>query len=226
MVVPLFRFSFGFFKQLADTILNSIIRDKIEFTDRGFTDDKQTEFEIAIQKFDDFPTDEQMQGIQMDTTKLKNDFRASLETQMRTVLLSAKNVFGEATGKYREFGNPDLTRQTDETLVRSAKAMAKTVTKYLADLATEGVTVAKINVLKTTATSFDTAIDQQKEAVKSRDTSTEDRAILANNLYNLMVKYAAIGQDIWREKSEAKYNDYIIYNTKSGGPEEPTPPKA
>lgn len=224
VLFTLFNFSFGFLKQLADALLSNTARDLIEFTDRGFSISKKTEFELAIQQFDDFPSDEQLEGIQMDTTKSKNEYRANLEKQLRTFFLSAKNVFGDATGKYREFGNPDLTRQTDDVLVRSGKTMVKTATKYITDLATEGITADKISKLNDTVAGFDTSIDKQREAIKSRDTSTEDRAVLANAVYNLIVKYADVGKDIWRETSEAKYNDYVIYNTKSGGPEAVTPP--
>jgi hypothetical protein len=38
-------------------------------------------------------------------------------------------------------------------------------------------------------------------------------------LYLLLSKYSETGKDIWAEVSEAKYNDYVIYNTLSGGPE-------
>ena len=219
----MFRFTFGFLKQLADNMLSNILRDLPEFTDRGFNDDKKAEFQEAIHQFDDFPTDEQLQGIQMDKTQAKNNFRKSIETPMRTILLAAKNVFGEGTGKYREFGNHDLTKQTDDVLVRNTKSLSKTATKYLTDLATEGITAAKIDSLNATIVQFDEAIDQQRDAIKNRDNSTEDRAVLANNLYALVIKYAETGRDIWRTTSESKYNDYAIYNTQSGGPETETP---
>jgi MinD-like ATPase involved in chromosome partitioning or flagellar assembly len=39
-----------------------------------------------------------------------------------------------------------------------------------------------------------------------------------------VVKYADTGKDIWITKSEAKYNDYIIYDIPSGTDETVIPP--
>jgi hypothetical protein len=216
MIVPKFNFSFGFLKQLADTTVMLIERDNAEFTDRGFNAAKKTALLNAISAFENFPSDDQLLGIKMSTTQTKDTARASLETQMRTVFMAAKNVFGERTGAFREFGDPNLSQQTDSDLVRSAKVMIATATKYLTNLASEGITTAKISLMTTTRNDLDKAIDEQSKAIKNRDNSTEARIILANDLYNLVVKYSDTGKDIWITKSESKYNDYVIYNTESG----------
>ncbi|OYU80409.1 MAG: hypothetical protein CFE23_09125 [Flavobacterium sp. BFFFF1] len=220
MIVPDFNFSYGYLKQLADSTLLLIDRDTVEFTDRGFTPAKRTQIVTALTNFSNFPTDEQINGLKITATATKDAARAAVEKQMRTFLLAAKAVFGTNTGSYREFGNADLTRQTDAELVRNAKVVVVTATKYLSNLAGEGITAAKITALDNARIVFDTAIDQQTQAVNNRDSSTEQRAILANALYALLVKYSDTGKDIWAEASEAKYNDYIIYNTVTGGPEE------
>ncbi len=219
MIVPAFNFSYGTLKQLADNTVALIDRDTVEFADRGFNAAKRTALVTAITNFDNAPTDEQLLGIKVEATALKDTKRSSLEKQMRTMFLAAKNVFGENTGKYKEFGDPNLSVQTDSDLARNAKTMATTATKYLTNLATEGITTAKIALLTTTRNELDAAIDAQTVAINNRDNSTEARVILANNLYQLVVKYNDIGKDIWVETSEAKYNDYVIYNTPSGTPE-------
>ena len=223
MIIAKFNFSFGFLKQLADELVLSIERDIAEFTDRGFNAIKKTALLNAIDAFENFPTDEQLLGVKMSTTQTKDAARVSLETQMRTVFMAAKNTFGEKTGTFREFGDVNLSQQTDSDLVRSAKAMIATATKYAADLAGEGITAAKIALMTTTRGELDKAIDDQNKAIKNRDNATETRIILANDLYDLVVKYADTGKDIWITKSEAKYNDYVVYNTPSG--DAPEPPK-
>lgn len=223
MIIAKFNFSFGFLKQLADELVLSIERDIAEFTDRGFNAIKKTALLNAIDAFENFPTDEQLLGVKMSTTQTKDAARVSLETQMRTVFMAAKNTFGEKTGTFREFGDVNLSQQTDSDLVRSAKAMIATAAKYAADLAGEGITIAKIALMTTTRGELDKAIDDQNKAIKERDNATETRIILANDLYDLVVKYADTGKDIWITKSEAKYNDYVIYNTPSG--DAPEPPK-
>ena len=219
-----FNFSLGFLKQLGDSTLQLMDRDSVEFADRGFTPAKRTDFIAAKTAFANFPTDEQLNGIKISATAAKDKVRENVERQMRTIFMDARNVFGENTGAFREFGKPDLTHQTDSDLVRNAKAIVATATKYLTNLAPEGMTAAKIAQLEADRVTFDSAIDAQKEAITDRDNSTETRIGLANTLYHLIVKYSDTGKDIWASVSEAKYKDYVIFNTTSGGPETPPPP--
>ncbi len=57
------------------------------------------------------------------------------------------------------------------------------------------------------------AIDAQAKGISDRDVATEDRIEVLNTLYRILIKYAGIGQDIFYETDEAKYNDYVIYDT-------------
>lgn len=161
--------------------------------------------------------------MKISSTTAKETVRGSVEQQMRTIFMNARTVFGENTGAFREFGKPDLVHQTDSDLVRNAKTLVVTATKYLTNLATEGITAAKIAQLETDRVTLNSAIDTQKEAVSIRDNSTETRISLANALYKLIVKYSNTGKDIWISVSEAKYNDYVIYDTPSGAAA-PIPP--
>jgi len=223
IITPDFRFPYSYLKQLADETVSLIERDKEEFADRGYTPDKKKAFTSAIESFEDFPTDEQFNAMRVEAGTVRDTTRTAVETQSRTILLAARNVFGETSAKYREFGNADLTRQTDADLVRTTKSIVKVSTKYLSDLEQEGITVGKIAKLEVSRTQFDNAIDAQKTAVSNRDNATEQRIILGNALYALVVKYNDTGKDIWATKSESRYNDYVIYNTVSGKPEDETP---
>lgn len=72
---------------------------------------------------------------------------------------------------------------------------------------------------------LDVAIDTQAQGISDRDLASESRVEALNHLYQLLTKYAGTGQDIFYETNEAKYNDYIIYDTPSGLPETlPTDP--
>lgn len=214
-----YNLSDAYLKQVADNMLTLLDRDIVEFSDMGFTPTKRADFVQRIQDFADFPSDEQLEGIKIDATENKNTKRLDLEKIMRTISLIVKIVFKEGTGKYKEFGNADLTRQTDEELVRNAKIMSVSAVKYLADLTNDGLTLAKIQKLDSAKQDFDDAIDEQRKAISERDTATEGRIEKGNLLYELLIKYAEIGKNIWYDTNEAKYNDYIIYNTSTGGPD-------
>ncbi len=219
-----FNFSYSHLKQVADNVLQLLDRDIVEHSTRGFTVAKRTAFVNLISIFDACPDDEQLLGIRETATQNKDAFRSKLEKQMRTIFLMAKNVFTTNSAKYREFGNADLTAQTDEELVRNANIMVSVATKYLTDLVDEGLTVLHITALSTTLKDFDDAIDAKIKAVSNKDIAAESRIEAANNLYEMIVKYTDIGKDLFGEVNEAKYNDYIIYNTPTGKKKEDLPP--
>ncbi|OAH66313.1 hypothetical protein AXA65_18025 [Chryseobacterium sp. FP211-J200] len=210
-------------KQKADEFINLIDRDILEFTDRGYTPVKKTEFANARDAVDNFPSDEQLEAIKIELTAQKDAARNALAKTMRTILNMAQNVYGLASAKYKEFGASDLARQSDAELVRNARIMTVTAEKYLSDLASEGLSADKITTLSTQRDILDLAIDAQAKGISDRDVATEDRIETLNILYRLLTKYAGIGQDIFYETDEAKYNDYVIYDTPSGEPEV-TPP--
>ena len=224
--MPLFNFSYGHLKQLADNTLLQLERDKTEFEDRGFSGGKKSEFEEAIVRFADYPTDEQLESAKMEMTQLKDGTRMEFETSARSFYLAAKNTFGTESAKYRAFGNADLSSQKDADLVRNGKNIVAAANKYLPQLAGEGITAEKVANLEEVRKKFDSALDLQAAEISNRDNATEERAILANELYALLVKHSDTGKDIWANKSEARYNDYVIYNTPSGEKEDEnqTPP--
>ena len=219
-----FKLADAYLKQKADEFINLLDRDIIEFTDRGYNPTKKTEFTNARDAVDNFPSDEQLEAIKIEFTAQKDVARNALAKTMRTILNMAQNVFGFASAKYKEFGASDLARQSDAELVRNARIMTVTADKYLTELASEGLTADKITTLSNQRDILDIAIDAQAKGISDRDVATEDRVEILNILYRLVMKYAGIGQDIFYETDEAKYNDYVIYNTPSGQPEELPPP--
>lgn len=222
-VVRDFKLADAVLKQKADEFINLIDRDLVEFTDRGYDSKKKNEFTTARDKVDNFPSDEQLESIKMELTEQKDAARKTMEKTMRSIFNMAANVFGQYSAKYKEFGDAMISQQSDSELVRTGKSTTITATKYLDELSSEGLTEDKITALITQRETLDLAIDAQAQGISDRDVATEDRIEALNSLYSLVTKYAGIGQDIFYETDEAKYNDYIIYDTPDGlpGPDQP-----
>jgi hypothetical protein len=206
-----YTFSDATLKQKADGLLLLLDRDFVEFSDRGFNLIKRADFVAKLDFFDNCPADEQLEGIKMTATEEKNTARELVEKSMRTIFLMARNAFKDKQGKYKEFGNADISQENDEDIVRSAKIVIATATKYLAILADEGLTTAKIAALSDAKNLLDTAIDTQREAINARDIGTEERIEAGNQVYQILVKYSEIGRDIWADTNQSKYKDYVIY---------------
>lgn len=223
-VVVLFNFTFAKLKQLCDNMLQLIDRDNLEFADRGYTPAKRAAFAAQIDTFVSVPSDETLDGIKQTTTQEKDTARKELEIAMRGVISAVQIKFKNFPGKQVEFGEFEISRLKDEELVRNARLMKTAATKYLTDLADEGLTATKITALENLTIAFDKAIDLQKKAITDRNSVTELRRMEANKLYQMLMDNSERGKSIFAEISQAKYSDYVIYNTISGDKEEDQSP--
>lgn len=70
-----------------------------------------------------------------------------------------------------------------------------------------------ITALQFFLTDADTAITKKQQRVSERDTAVSQRITIGNDLYSDLVKLADTGKHIWEDTNEAKYNDYVIYQT-------------
>lgn len=203
-------------KQKADEMINLLDRDFVEFSERGYNAAVKSLFVEKRDVVSSFLPDEILEADKILATEKKEAARNVLEKTMRTILNMAANYFGAQSAKYRAFGPSDLTRQREFDLARNYKIMVSIATLYLAQLAEEGLTQTLIDRLQLQGETFNSAIDDVAEAIINRDLATEKRIEALNALYRLVAKYAGIGKDIFYETNEAKYNDYVIYDTPSG----------
>ena len=215
-----YNFADAVLKQKADELLVLLDRDSVEFADRGYDRDAKDAFVNAIRIVSDQTSDETLEASKMILTENKNANRSVLEKSMRTIFNMAANKFGTKSAQYRAFGNPEISRQSDAEIVRTCKVMVTAARANLPALESEGLTEEKIEKLNSHGIALDESIDVAKKGVSDRDIATEKRVEELNALYALVIKYAGIGQDIFYEVNEAKYNDYVIYDTPSGLPPE------
>ena len=215
-----YNFADAVLKQKADELLVLLDRDSVEFADRGYDRDAKDAFVNAIRIVSDQTSDETLEASKMILTENKNANRSVLEKSMRTIFNMAANKFGTKSAQYRAFGDAEISRQSDAEIVRTCKVMVTAARANLPALESEGLTEEKIEKLNSHGIALDESIDVAKKGVSDRDIATEKRVEELNALYALVIKYAGIGQDIFYEENEAKYNDYVIYDTPSGLPPE------
>jgi hypothetical protein len=215
-----YRFSDALLKQLADQLLANVARDKREFEQRGFNADKQSAIEKLIREFENIASDDFLEGLKITTTEAKDSARAEVEKGVRTLFVMAENVFGTKAGKYKTFGDSALTRLSDEQTVRNARGAVKAARLYQNDLVGEGLTEDFLITLEKYIVLLDEAIDTQVASIRDRNIAVEERVEVGNKLYAELIKLCNTGKDIFYAINEAKYNDYIIYNTPTGKAED------
>jgi hypothetical protein len=221
-----YRFTDAKLERKGGEVIQLIERDADEMEDRGINEERKNRLIELRESFAKFPTDQYYLGHQSIATENKDNARARLITLLRSVFNAAENVFGYGSSQYLQLGSGNLTKLTDDNLVRNTRNTVVIATKYLDDLRSEGLTDTKIAELISLNKTFDESIDELLTAKRNRDIATKDRIDKGNALYNEIVKICNTGKDIWYEKNESKYNDYVLYNTSSGereAPEEVSP---
>lgn len=213
--------------QKCDDVLNSVYRDDSEFNMRGYTSNKREAFRLLRETFNNLPADSSLEGIKISATHDRDNIGNEIQIKLRMIHTIFENKWGKKDGRYKELGATHISRLRDEQLYRTGRGVRNTAEKYIAELKDDGLSHALISELENLLQLYDNAIDIQKEAIKLRDINTEERVISGNLLYKELYKICNLGKDIWYTVNEAKYNDYVIYNTVSGKKEDgstPVPP--
>lgn len=217
-----YGFSDGTLKQYTDQSVLFATRDNTEFSVRGYAAARLAGIQQMSNDFGNVTSDEEMLALQMLRTETKDQKRDLLEEQLRTMLAMATNAFGAKSIQMRRFGDANLSKQTDNDLIRTARVCIKTATEYATELGAEGLTPALLTAASLQVQAFDDAIDAQQLAISDREIVKETRIEAGNALYNELVKLTNTGKSIFRTTNEAKYNDYIIYDSSTTKTEPPT----
>ncbi|MCF8460512.1 MAG: hypothetical protein K9G46_07295 [Flavobacteriales bacterium] len=217
-----FNFSYADLEQLGDKADELMERDATELVNYGVDADYRDDVAAKTQALKDYPTDEELLGHVTEATEKKDIAADALRVSIRGMMVRVKQVFKPGSATYKGFGTASLDELTDSDLVRCGNRVVRLATEHLADLAPKGVTPAVIGLLGTAVTGLDDKIDVQDTAIRTRNESTQVRVEMANVLYDIIVELFDFGKDYWYTRNEAKYNDYIIYDTPGGGANPPT----
>jgi hypothetical protein len=217
-----YSFSDGHLSLISTQIMFAIGRDLTDFDGfGGMTATTITDLDTLTTNFNDIPTDEYYEGLKMVKTEQKDEARALLNTKISEMMALVGLKYGKASARYRHFGITAITAQTDEQIQRSCANVIRCATLYLLDLASVGVTQARIDELETLKANLILGLDEQGFAIRDRDIATENRISAGNTLYDALIGFMNVGKAFWKSRNEAKYNDYVMYDEK-GKPQDDT----
>lgn len=207
-------------KQKADGLATTLTRDLADLAARNINTASVTAFKAVIATFDNTTSDEELLGELKAATDAKDGIAENIKKAIRPIRNMAEIVYS-SKGKYTSFGFEDMANMSDGDLYRLAKRVVRVGTKFMADLAPQGLTAAQLTSLTALATSFDTAIDDVEDKIENRDIETQDRIKKGNALWDEMTKLGSVGRSTYEDINEAKYNDYVLVSSSA---EPATPP--
>lgn len=201
----------------ASNLANTITQDLSEFENYGVNSDTVEQFRELCDEFENFPPDQYYLADIGIATEDKDEARRELILETRRITNRAIIKWGENSSRYKKFGVFGLSEMTDKNLLATSRLVVLTAESYLSELSDEGLTQDIIDNYRNLTQEFEYKLNAIGEANSVRADKTQERVILGNNLYALVVKYCTIGKSIWFDVDEARYNNYLIYNGGGGG---------
>ena len=191
-------------------------RDLAELAQFGITAVELDALDAQIDDFEAFPTDIELEGEQMDVTERKNAKANAIKEAIAPIMLRVQNKFGHGSARYKSFATKNLVNRDDANLHIGSLRVVKRATLYLADLSAQGLTVAELDALTVLCEEFKLLLIDHNNKIADRSIAQEDRVLMGNALFDQLKKYCRSAKSQWFSKSEARFNDYIIYKTPSG----------
>lgn len=207
-----FNFSQAYLITIAGQKRNFAERDLEDFTKFNVTAATIASIDALIEEAENYPDDIELEQLQKEAGEKEEAAGKALKNAIRDIMLRAENTYGANSAKYRRFDTKGLANLTETQLNKCAGTVIRVATEVLADLAPKGLKIEEINALAVLKQQFKKAGEDHDDAIANRDIASEERTILHNKLYAMIVELCNTGQQVWANKSEAKYNDYIIYD--------------
>jgi len=214
IIKVLFRMSYSELSRRADTCVSLMTRDAVEMAKYGITEVTKTEIQNMRIAWDNLPSDTELKGDVGTAVEERDVVEDQVKVAVREIMLRAKLGFGLNSAKYRKFGTKGLNKMGADALNRCAERVVSVATLSLGELANQGLTQAMIDELNGFNNNFEAKIREKNAADKARDGATEERIKLGNALYKKVFDVFDVGKNYWVTRSEAKYNDYIMYDKK------------
>ena len=222
-VVRNYKFSDGRLVTIVDEKVAYMRRDAAEFEGYGIKANMVDALESDSNKFSDSATDVELVADQTEVTAAKDNMAARLQEAIRGVMSRVVLKYAVESSKYKKFGTEALSQQSDAELLVIAARVFRVGTGMLADLEGNGLTAQMLDDVNALRNDLEQELIDMHLKIADRDIEQESRVEAGNAIYATLIKYTNTGQSIWKTSNVAKYNDYVVYNTKTGSDEDEDP---
>ena len=222
-VVRDYNFSDGRLVTIVNEKIAYIRRDEAQFDSYGIKADMVDALERQTNEFSDTATDVELVADQTEVTAAKDVIVANLQVAIRGVMSRVVLKYPVESAKYRKFGTEALSKQSDAELLVIAARVFRVGTEMLPELEEHGLTARMLDDVNGFRGELQQELIDMKLKIADRDIEQESRVEAGNAIYATLIKYTNTGQSIWESKNVAKYNDYVVYNTKTGNEEDEDP---
>jgi len=194
--------------------------------------DAYTEFETHVSNIQTLAQNQSVKatGLAADKQKLRKDMAAAAATIALAVNAYAKKVKNNDLAARTNFTASDMTGGRDTVAAETARKVHEAATANLANLASYGVTAAKLADLKAKIDAYAASITKPRDAVASGRTATQQLAaefaaadaVLNDQMDALVPQFATTNTTFVNDYKNAR----VVVSSGGGKakPKEPTPP--
>lgn len=187
-------------------------RDAVHFAQYGITESEFEMLEQQIETFSDWETDIEVKAIQTEITLAKKAKADAVIEAIKKVMTIVALKFKKGSAIYKAFGTYKLALQKEADLHLTAKLVVERGLLHMSELSVHGLTLDQLNTITALNNEYFDVLLNQKVAQANRKNCNNDRILLGNEIYTKLKRYTTLGLSIWRTKSEAMYNDYLMYD--------------
>ena len=193
--------------------LDSANRDLAQLEAYGISAELLEKANALGEQLVNFPTDAELEGQQMIATTERNSEAEKLRNAIRRILSRVGYVFGNKSEVYAQFRSKSLATQKMTALAEVGMRVSRLFDLLQADLINQTFTAMEIDAFNEQLLTYTESIDTQERAKKNRDLATQQRRSIAGTLYYELQYICNVGKQVWRGVNEAKYNDYLLYDS-------------
>jgi len=186
-------------------------RDTTELAVRGITDARIDGLKKLRGNLQAIPTDATMRALVTKQVEEKDAKATVLKNNLSEIVGIARIGLKNKPADFKSFGDVEFSTMSAEELCTRSIIVASRATAYLTELTPLGLTDAMIKSLASQKTEVENGFSLVNTAESNRITTTNQRHVAANALYNELNLMCQTGQVYYAERNPLKADDYVIY---------------
>ncbi|MDT3739419.1 MAG: hypothetical protein RO257_07965 [Candidatus Kapabacteria bacterium] len=141
----------------------------------------------------------------------RDKLKENIKEEIRMMAIRCRLKWGNGSTQEKSLGIKGMAGFTDENLFFTANLVHSAMSENLSELSVYGLTQEILDNFENMIKSYEEAMILQKNLLNARETNTNIRIKMSNELYSQIQKYADLGKKVFFMTNEAKYNDFIIH---------------
>jgi len=197
-------------KTKATKVLYALKRDASDLRKYGVTAQMIADFETKVNNLHATGPDSDWRSL---LSIAVSDFDTAKIDLLKTIKVIGFNLKLNGNSQsvtYAGMQIQNMTSLDNVDLERAVSSLIQTLDTNHDEMIAAGVTDEQIAELKTADNNFVSKMAAKLNASQVRKTTTENRNKDYVEVYDLAVKYAEIGKELWKDISPAKYRDYVL----------------